>query len=275
MSAISFGPRLAGSATGKLRAALLCRPSLAIETAKAIAGEPGAVYERAWEQHGILCKTLAYFGVEAIVLDANGDDPYEASAIEGAVVLEDGVVLMRPTSMLSRGQADRMRSECARIDAPIAGEIAAPGLLDGSDVLLLGHTAFVGVGSRGNAIGRSGFASIAAAHGYEVVEVKLAPDVTSLRSVASAVAKNTVVLSGDKLDVDAFSGVKRIVIDRGESTGAGVLCLGEHHVIADVRYRTAFATMRKAGIVVEGIDLYDFEKVGITPGMLALGLKRD
>ena len=275
MPAINFGPRLAGTATGKLRAALLVRPSLAIESAKPIQGEPGAVYERAWEQHGILCKTLAYFGVETIVLDADGDDPLEASAIEGAVALEDGVVIMRPTSMLARGQAERMRTECARIDAPIAGEIAAPGLLDGSDVLLVGHTAFVGVGTRGNAIGRSGFAAIANAHGYEVIEVKLAPDVTSLRSVASAVAKDTVLISGDKVDVEAFGGVRRIVLDRGESTAAGVLCIGEHHVIADVRYRTAFAKMQKAGLVVEGIDLYDFEKVGITPGMLALALKRD
>jgi dimethylargininase len=275
MSAINFGPRLAGTATGKLRAALLVRPSLAIESAKSIHGEPGAVYERALEQHGILCKTLAYFGVETIVLDALGDDPYEAAAVEGAIAFEDGVALMRPTSMLSRRQSERMGAECASIDAPIAGEIAPPGLLDGSDVLLVGHTAFIGVGARGNTMGRRGFASIASAHGYDVVEVKMAADVSSLRSVASAVAQDTVLVSGDKIDIDAFSGFKRIVIDRGESTGAGVLCLGEHHVIADVRYRTAFATMRKAGIVVEGIDLYDFEKVGITPGMLALALKRD
>jgi hypothetical protein len=42
-----------------------------------------------------------------------------------------------------------------------------------------------------------------------------------------------------------------------------------------VRYRTALARMRKAGIVVEGIDVYDFEKVGVTPSLLALALKRD
>ena len=41
------------------------------------------------------------------------------------------------------------------------------------------------------------------------------------------------------------------------------------------RERTALKVMRKAGLVVEGIDLYDFEKVGIAPGALALALKRD
>jgi hypothetical protein len=96
-----------------------------------------------------------------------------------------------------------------------------------------------------------------------------------LRSVASAVAHDTVVIAPDKLDVRAFDGLRTIKLERGEERAAGVLCLGEHHVIADVRYRTALARMRRAGIVVEGIDLYDFEKVGVTPSLLAVALKRD
>lgn len=275
MLAPNFGPRMAGTPTGKLRSALLFRPGPALERAPALQGEPGAVLERALEQHKILVKTLNYFGVETIVRDAIGEDPYESAAAEAGVAFEDGVMVMRSTSMAGRGNAVLLRNECAQIDAPLVGEIAPPGLLDGGDVLLVGHTAFVGVGSRGNAVGRSGFASVANAHGYEVVEVKYASGVPSLRSVASGVAEDTVVISGDKVDVDAFAGFKRIEIERGEAFGAGVLCLGEHHVIADVRYRTALKVMRKAGLVVEGIDLYDFEKVGIAPGALALALKRD
>jgi hypothetical protein len=33
--------------------------------------------------------------------------------------------------------------------------------------------------------------------------------------------------------------------------------------------------MRRAGIAVESIDLYEFSKIGITPSMLVLSLKRD
>ncbi|MEO9171044.1 MAG: hypothetical protein ABI282_06395, partial [Candidatus Baltobacteraceae bacterium] len=105
--------------------------------------------------------------------------------------------------------------------------------------------------------------------------VPLAEGVTSLRSVASAVAMDTVVVADGAIDLRAFDGFKTIVFDRGEDMAAGVLTLGERHVIADVRYRTALSRMRNAGIVVEGIDLYDFEKVGITASMLVLALKRD
>jgi hypothetical protein len=65
------------------------------------------------------------------------------------------------------------------------------------------------------------------------------------------------------------------VLERGEENAAGVLCLGERHVLADVRYRTSFSIMRRAGLGVEAIDLYEFAKAGMTPAMLALALKRD
>lgn len=275
MNSIEFGPRLVGTPTGKLRSALLIRPTASIESARALHGEPGAVYARALEQHDVLRKTLEYFGVKTIVLEPRGEDPYESAAADGAIAFEDGVVLMRASEMSRRPLAQRLEAEFASIDVPVAGQIVAPGLFDGSDALLAGSTAFVGVGRRGNAIGRAGFSAVAAAHGYRVVEVPLAPGVPSLRSVMSAVAKDTLVVAPHRVDVRALEGFNLIPLEMGEEMGAGVLALGEHHVIADARYRTALTRMRKAGIVVEGIDLYDFEKVGITPSMLALPLKRD
>lgn len=274
MTTIDFGPRLVGTPTGKLRAAVLLKPNASLERATALPGEPGAVYSRALEQHEILRKTLGFFGVETIVLEARGEDPYETAIGDAAVVFEDGAVIMRPSVMSRRAEADRFESECARLDIPIAGTVAAPGLLDGGDILLIARTAFVGVGTRGNEIGRAGFTAVARAHGFDVVNVALAPG-ACLRSVAAAVARDTVVIAPDKVDAAAFKGFRTIELERGEDRAAGVVCLGEHHVIADVRYRTSLGRMRKAGIVVEGIDLYDFEKVGITPSLLALALKRD
>lgn len=275
MTNIAFGPRLIGTPTGTLRSAILVKPTKAIENAQPLIGEPGTVYARALEQHAVLCKTLGYFGVETIVLESHTGDPYETSAVDAAVAFEDGAVLARPTSMVRRGEADRMKAEFARIDVPLAGHLVPPALLDGSDVMLAGETAFIGVGSRGNALGRSGFGEIARAHGYRPVEVKLADGVPCLRAVASAVAHDTVVVGAEKADPAAFAGFNTIVLARGEENGAGVLCLGERHAIADIRFISALSTMRKAGIAVEAIDLYEFGKLGITPAMLALALKRD
>ncbi len=270
---LSFAPQLVTAPTGRLRAAVLVRPGASIENASPLIGEPGAVYERALEQHGVLRKTLEYFGVETIVLEPHGDEPYQVAAADAAVAFAGGAASMRLTAMSRRAEVDRMETQFARLDVPLAGHIEAPGLLDGTDVMLVGETAFVGAGTRGNELGRRGFAELARSHGYRVVEVRLAPGV-ALRAVASAVAPDTVVIGAAKVDVGAFAGFRTVVLERGEELGAGVLCLDEMHVIADIRYRTAFSIMRRARIAVEAIDLYDFAKVGITPSMLTLALRR-
>lgn len=274
-AAFDFGPRLVGSPTGTLRMAAMVKPTAAIGDARPMHGEPSAVYTRALEQHDILRKTLEYFGVQVAVFEPHGNDPYEVAVADAAVVFEDGAMIMRPTAMSRRGEATRLETELLQIDAPLAGHVVAPGLLDGGDVVLCGRTAFIGTTRRGNAVGRSGFAAIAKAHGFDVINVAVADDVPSLRSVCSAVASDTLVLAPNKVDAAAFSGFKTIELDKGEEMAAGVLTLGEHHVIADVRYRTSLQRMRKSGLVVEGIDVYDFEKAGITLSMLALALKRD
>ncbi len=236
-------------------------------------GEPAPVFTRALEQHRILRATLQYFGVETWVMPPV-DDPYASAAADAAVVFGAGAAIMRPTSMTRRSEADRMRAEFARIDVPVVATIAAPGLVDGSDVLLVADTAFLGVGARGNELGREAFAAIATAQGYRIVRVRLAADVPSLRAVAGAVADDAVVLARDRVDADAFADFNTIVLERGEDFAAGVLCIGERHVIADARYRTALSQMRKERIVVEAIDLYDFTKAGLTASQLVLPLQR-
>jgi dimethylargininase len=277
-----FGPRLVTTATGRLGAALVAAPSRSIEAAVPLIGEPGAVFDRAVEQHATLRKRLEYFGVATTVIEPRGSDPYESSVADTAVLFDNGAALMRLSPLARRAEVDRMEAEFAALDIPIAGRIAAPGLLDGNDVLLAGDTAFVGVpatrvgqATRGNALGRSGFGELARAHGYRVVEVMLAEGVGALRAVAGAVASDTLVVAPGKVDLDAFEGFRTILLERGEDQAAGVFPIGEKHVIAEIRFRTALLTMRRAGITVEALDLYEFTKLGLTPSMLALALRRE
>jgi dimethylargininase len=279
---VDFGPRLVTTPTGRLQAALLVKPSPPIEKAEPLPGEPGAIYTRALEQHEVLRKTLEYFGVRTSVVEARGADPYESAVSDVAVLFEEGAALMRLTPLSRRAEVDRTEAEFGRLDIPIAGHIAAPGLLDGNDVLLVGSTAFVGVpsassgqGARGNELGRHGFAQLAGARGYRVVDVKLAQGVRALRAVAGAAGAETIVVGAEKVDLAAFEGFRTIVLELGEEQAAGVLPLAERHVIADIRFRTALSTMRRAGIGVEALDLYEFTKLGMTPSMLTLALQRE
>ncbi|HET7815848.1 MAG TPA: hypothetical protein VFL13_15910 [Candidatus Baltobacteraceae bacterium] len=261
--------------TGALRAALVVQPGKAIEEARPLPGEPNAVHVRAIHEQNILIKTLMQFNCDVTLLDAHTDDPLASAVADTAIVFENGAVMLRPSSMRRRPESTWLEHQFEKRDFPIAGHIAAPGLLDGSDVLMAGHTAFIGVSARSNSLGRNGFAQVARAHGFDPVEVPLASGVRSLRSVAGVIAAGTIVIAGERyVDPRAFSGFKTLIVPPGDELGAGVLNLGEHHVLADVRFPRANDVMRKAGVTVEAIDLYDYSRVGLTPSMLVLDLKR-
>jgi dimethylargininase len=246
-----------------------------MESARPLPGEPNALQSRAAAQQAILIKTLRYFNCETTLLDAHTNDPYASALADAAVMFENGAVMLRPSSMSRRPEVAWLEGEFVKRDIPIAGHIAAPGLLDGSDVLMAGTTAFIGLSRRSNSLGRNGFAQIARAHGFNVVEVRLADTVKSLRAAAGVLAADSVVLAAPHLiDHAAFSGFKIVTAPIAHDLGAGVLNLGDHHVLADVRYPAVIDAIRKTGVVVEAIDLHDFGRVGITPSMLVLDLKR-
>ena len=107
-----------------------------------------------------------------------------------------------------------------------------------------------------------------------MVEVALASEAIRLRAVAALVAPDAVVLAPGLCDAGAFAGLEIIEAPRGEDYGAGVLALGNRRVIANVRFRQTIPLLRKAKIVVDAIDLWEFGKIGATPALLALALKR-
>lgn len=273
---VSYGPRLVAHPTGALRAAVLVAPAPAIENARPLQGELNAIFPRARAAQEILAKTLRYFGCEVTVLEGPVGDPLSSAVVDAAVVFENGAVIMRPSSMTRRAESAWLETQFVTRDIPIAGHIAAPGLIDGSDVLLVGNVAFIGTRKASNSLGRNGFAQVAKAHGFAVREVELRdPSGAPLRALAGALSADSVVLAPEaSIDHAPFAGFKIFTAPAGHERGAGVLNLGEHHVLANVRYPSVIDMLRRGGITVEAIDLHDFGRIGITPSMLALDLKR-
>jgi len=272
-----------------LAAALLLRPASGIESLPSLQSEPGAIYPRAIEQFDGLVTALKQCGVQSVVLDAPPDDGPAAAGVVAAdlaVVLPKGAIVMRPSDPIVRAQVARVEAALEKAGVPVIGRIDAPGLLDGGDVLVGPDTLYVGVphdrasrtgiarGPHGNEFGRRQLAAIAADAGLKVVEVGIASDVARLRAVAAFVDRATVVASPRIVDVAAFGSIECIDAPDGEEYGAGVLAVGPRRVLANVRFRLLFAALRRARVAVDAIDLWEFGKVGVTPSLLALALKR-
>jgi dimethylargininase len=269
------------SDVGALVAAVVLRPSTAVDRLPPLPAEPSPIAERAQEQHGILVRTLRDRGVMVTEIAPQAESPTESLVADCAVVLRGGAVIARPAQLERRGEVAAVEKHLAELGIPIVGRIEAPGLLDATDAVVGPDRIFVGVPRSGvglrprsNELGRKQLEAIAAEQGYRTVELPIAGDVPRLRSVFNLVAVDTVIAAPEKVDLVAASGLKVVEVPRGEEFAAGVLAFGDRRVIANLRFRESIALLRKAKITVESIDLWEFGKAGYGPFSLVLAVKR-
>lgn len=277
----SYAPPLVRSDVGKLVGAVMVRPTAAVDRLTPIYGESSPIADRALEQYGVLVRRLAGYGVQTHVLDPEFEVPPAALVADCAVVVGSGAILMRPSSAEQRRIVPLVERAFEQLGIPIVGRIEAPGILDGADVVLGPHVAYVGVPhnpslaqQRSNQLGRRQFETLAQTHGFRAVELSLAPDVIRLRNVFSFVATDCVLAASEKVDLVAVKDAQIVEIPRGEEYACGVLILAPRFVLANLRFRTALPLMKKAKIGIEAIDLWEFGKAGVAPCSLALPLKR-
>ncbi|MBV9103664.1 MAG: hypothetical protein JO060_08735 [Candidatus Eremiobacteraeota bacterium] len=272
--------------SGRLQAALLVRPSFAIETLPPVQGEASPIAGRAQEQHALLETRLRAHGVSVVSLESDSASAASFAVGDIALMLGDGAVMMRPSDLGRRSEIAVVESALGDAGIPIVGRIEPPGLLDGADVLLGSDSLFVAapfdrpsaVGisriRRGNPEGRRQLAAIANERGLKTIEVSLASDVRRLRSVASFIDRGTVLLASPLAAADAFAPFERIAVALGEDYGAGALTFGKRSILENLRFRTTLPMLRRQGVAVDAIDLWEFGKLGITPSALVLALKR-
>jgi dimethylargininase len=277
----SSEPPFVRSDAGALAGAVVCAPSPSIERLTPLKSEPSPIADRALEQHGILVRTLRDRGVNVTVLEPATEAPTESLIADCAVVLPQGAILMRPSSVERRAEVLAVERVLIAMGIPIAGRIEAPGLLDGTDVAIAGDRMFIGVArgeaglrSRSNALGRAQLAAYAAAADLGVVELAIAPEVPRLRNVFNIVASDAVVAAPEMVDLVPVRDLRVIEVPRGEEFAAGVLAFGERRAIVNLRYRYSIGLLRAAKIDVEAIDLWEFGKAGIGPFQLVLATKR-
>ncbi len=272
---------------GLLRAVVVVPPAATIAAIAPVHGESHPIAERAIEQHAIFTGRLGAYGIKTIEAEPDSGAPFGPLCADGAVMFPDGAFLMRPSDLRRRGEIAALEAALGRAAVPIVGRIEAPGLLDGGDALLVADTLYLGVATRrgseeglvaavhGNLFGREQLAAYARAKGLAVVPVPMASEVRRLRSVASPIAAETILFSPGLVDGSAFEKLERIEAPRGEDYGAGVLALGGRRVLANLRFRETTPLLRKKKFTVESIDLWEFGKIGATPSMMALALKRE
>jgi dimethylargininase len=213
-------------------------------------------------QHDAYAAALAAHGCALHWLPA-ADHHADAVFIEDtAVVLPELAVLTRPGAPSRRPEVDAVRT--ALSTRRMLREIAAPGTLDGGDVLRLGRTLFVGASGRSNAAGIRQLREAVAPFDYAVIAVETR-GCLHLKTAVTAVADDTLLINRDWVDADVFGGMRCIDVAAHEPFAANALRIGEFVVLAAAWTATA-ERLATAGVRLHTVDVSELAKAegGVT-----------
>ena len=222
-------------------------------------------------QHAGYVALLARHGLEILTLPPLPEHPDGVFVEDVVVVVEDTAVLTRPGAPSRRGEVKSVRAPLEAHGLRIA-QIDPPGTLDGGDVLQVGTTVYVGATSRSSEDGAAQLARLLAPLGRTVVRVPVA-GALHLKSAATALPDGTIVAVPGCVPHDAFTGHE--VIDALEPAGGDVLLLGSTVIVSASAPRTA-ERIAARGFDVELVQASELEKAesGVTCMSVLLGPAR-
>ncbi|MBM7505610.1 dimethylargininase [Agromyces aurantiacus] len=212
---------------------------------------------KADEQWDDYCAALVAEGWETVEVDAAPDLP-------DSVFIEDTVVFFGDVAVLANPGAESRRAEVEAVERAVrampgiaVARIAAPGTLDGGDVLKVGGVVYVGASSRTNAEGIRQLRAILAPRGYTVVAVPVTRAL-HLKSTVTALPDGTVIGHADL--VDAPSLFPRF-LPVPEREGVAVVVLSDDTLLMSASAPRTAELLSGLGYRVVTVDIGEFEKL--------------
>ncbi|MEO3868385.1 dimethylargininase [Nonomuraea sp. B12E4] len=205
-------------------------------------------------------RALAQHDAYAAALAESGWRPVYASAADelpDAPFVEDAAVVSGRLAVLTRPGAPERRPEVESVAAAVrelgltAVRIAAPGTLDGGDVLQVGPTVYVGRSARTNDAGIRQLASLLPER--RVVPVNMS-GVLHLKSAVTALPDGTLI--GDPRRVELPG-----LLVPPEESGSHVVVLGDDRVLMAASAPETAALLEKRGFITIKTDISEFEKL--------------
>ena len=211
---------------------------------------------RARAQHELYENALRALGIEVVRLPASDDLP-------DSVFVEDAAVVVDELAVLTRPGAESRRPEIPSVAQALApwrdlAFLAAPGTLDGGDVLRFGSRLFVGLTARSNPDGIAQLAAFLAPFGYSVEGLAVS-GCLHLKSAVTAIDRETIVLNPAWVDGARLGAQRAIEVDPAEPMAANVLAIDGTVLVNASAPRTA-ARIAAAGYDVVAVDQSELAK---------------
>jgi dimethylargininase len=208
------------------------------------------------EQHSAYERTLEQLGCRVTQLPTGENMPDSVFIEDTALVLDEAAILTRPGAASRRGEPVAV-AEALRPHR-ILHHVAAPGTVDGGDILQVGTTIFVGRSGRTNEAGIAQLSALAAPYGYtvRVVDVR---GCLHLKSAATAIDDHTLLVNREYIGVGQVSPFDFIDVDPSEPGAANVARVGDRLLAAAAFPRTR-ERLEKRGHHVPAVDVSEMAK---------------
>lgn len=212
--------------------------------------------ENARRQHRAYEDALRSLGVDVHPLPEEPDLPDSVFVEDAAIVLDECAVLTRPG-------ADSRKPEVESIAAALAPyrtlyRVAAPGTVDGGDVLTVGKRIFVGLTSRSNRSAIEQMQAFLEPYGYTVTGVPVT-GCLHLKSAVTQLAEKILLINPAWVEKSAFPGLDFIEVDPSEPGAANVLMVGGR-LIYQPAYPKTFQRIEAAGFHPVLVDASELAK---------------
>lgn len=178
-------------------------------------------YSLALKQHDSYIDALKKCGLEVTVIEENDTFP-------DSVFIEDTAVLTKEFAIITNPSPKARKEEIVGVIPTIKHHyktieyIAAPGTLEGGDILQIGNTFYIGKTDRSNEDGIRQFKKIIFKHGYnaETIDVN---KLLHLKTGVSHIGDDTLLIVNAFKDQPAFKSFKKIIAEEPETYAANSL----------------------------------------------------
>ena len=214
-------------------------------------------YDLALKQHTAYIDTLKSIGLDVIELEPLPDYP-DAHFVEDTVVVTPEIAIIANPGAPSRRGEEKSIAEALKQYRPVE-YIQSPGMVDGGDVLMMGNHFFIGISERTNHQGANQIGKILKKHGKTVSTIPVGAGL-HFKSSVNCAAANTLLMTREFKDHDAFNGYSQILVDSEESYAANTLWVN-NHLIMPGGFPGTKAKLEHLGLPIFELDVSEMRKM--------------
>lgn len=224
-------------------------------------------YENALKQHDAYVEALKKTGVEVTFIETLEEYP-DSCFVEDTAVLTSKCAIICNSGLNSRSGEKTSAYKAIKDYYKNIEEIKSPGTIEGGDVMMVDDYFYIGLSNRTNKEGARQFIEILRKYDLDGTTVPLS-EVLHLKTGASYLDNNNLLLSGEFIDDPIFKDFNKIIIPKDEEYAANCIWMNGY-VLVPEGYPKVKKTLEDLGYEIIEVDTSEYRKIDGSPSCLSL-----